>query len=372
MDHGKRIGGFDGLRAIAFVLVFFSHKIKFTDANPYGGVGVWLFFVLSGFLITRILATTRSEIEAGRSTFVRSLRHFYIRRSARIFPPYYLLLAVVTVVSLAVPIYGFWRPEKLAYLTYTTNILIGHRDYWPGQFGHLWTLAIEEQFYVLFAPLVLLVPRRYTLNLCVAIVLFAVAWRINLRAANASPTAEDVSSFVNFGLLAFGGVVGLNAHRKLPASLATGSAQLATLSLIVMSVALFYDPNGVWTHYAKLYVGIMAGLLLLQVMQGQESWFVYILNLAPLSGLGRISYGAYLVHNLILLAPLFYGVAPNTLGFGAQWVVATVAEFAVTIVIATLSWRYMEKPIIAWAAKVTTRESSAADAARSPSLQSQA
>lgn len=372
MDHGKRIEGFDGLRAIAFILVFLSHKILFVNAGGYGDVGVWLFFVLSGFLIIRILAASRDDIEAGRSTFVSSLRHFYIRRSARIFPPYYLLLAVVTVVSLAVPIYGFWRPEKLAYLTYTTNFMIGHRDYWPGQFGHLWTLAIEEQFYVLFAPLVLLVPRRHTLNLCVAMVLFAVAWRINLRTANASPTAQDVSSFVNYGLLAFGGVVGLNAHRKLPASLVTGSAQLATLSLIVMSVVLFYDPKGAWTLYAKLYVGIMAGLLLLQVMQGQESWFVNILKLAPLSGLGRISYGAYLVHNLILLAPLFYGVAPQTLGFGMQWVVATAAEFAITIAIATLSWRYMEKPIIAWAARVTERQPAAVEAAPSPPLQSQA
>lgn len=371
MDHGKRIEGFDGLRAIAFVLVFFSHKILFSSAGGYGDVGVWIFFVLSGFLIIRILAALRADIEAGRSTFVGSLRDFYIRRSARIFPPYYLLLAVAVVVSLAVPLNGFWRPEKLAYFTYTTNLMIGQRDYWPGQFGHFWTLAVEEQFYVLFAPLVLLIPRRHTLHLCVAVVLFAVAWRIDLWAANASQTAQDVSSFVNYGLLAFGGVVGLNAHRKLPALLVTGSAQLATLSLIVVSVALFYDQNGAWALYAKLCVGTAAGLLLLQILQGQGSWFVGVLETAPLSGLGRISYGAYLVHNLILLAPLLYGVAPQTLGFGIPWIVATAAEFALTIVIATLSWRYMERPIIAWARRVSARQPAAAEAGR-PSPQSSA
>ncbi len=63
--EGARILGFDGLRAIAFTLVFLSHKITFADAGPFGHVGVWLFFVLSGFLITRILADERTRIEQG-------------------------------------------------------------------------------------------------------------------------------------------------------------------------------------------------------------------------------------------------------------------------------------------------------------------
>lgn len=369
---GTRIQGFDGLRAIAFVLVFLSHKITFFNANGYGDVGVWLFFVLSGFLITRILAASRDEIEAGRTTVLRSLRRFYIRRSARIFPPYYLLLAVVLVVSLFVPIYGFWRAEKLAFATYTTNIMIGHYDYWPGQFGHLWTLAIEEQFYILFAPLALLVPRRHTLALCVAILLIAVAWRINLRLANATPTAQDVSSLVNFGLLALGGIVGLNAHRKLQSWLTTGTAQLVALSLIAVSPALFFDPNGAWALYAKACIGPVAGLLLLQVMQGQESWFVGVLKKAPLRDLGRISYGTYLVHNLIVLGPLMSFFGLDAKSFGMPWIAATLAEFVITIAIAALSWRFMEKPIMAWAARVTMREPAAMERAPAQELQSKA
>jgi peptidoglycan/LPS O-acetylase OafA/YrhL len=163
VEH-DRIRGFDGLRAIAFLLVFASHKIHFAHADSAGDVGVWLFFVLSGFLITRILARSRSEIEIGISTVRKSLRHFYLRRTARIFPPYYLLLAFFAAASLFVQIDHFGMLEKLAYLLYGTNILVAARGQWVGDFGHLWTLAVEEQFYLLFAPLVLLVSRKNTLS----------------------------------------------------------------------------------------------------------------------------------------------------------------------------------------------------------------
>jgi peptidoglycan/LPS O-acetylase OafA/YrhL len=367
--QGTRIRGFDGLRAIAFVLVFISHKIVFADANSYGGAGVWLFFVLSGFLITRILATTRSEIEAGRTTFRQGLRRFYIRRTGRIFPPYYALLAIVGIVALFVPIDAFWGLNKLAYATYTTNILIAHQGYWPGHFGHLWTLAVEEQFYVLFAPLVLLVSRRHTLSVCAAVIALGIATRIGLEIGGASETAKEVNSFFNFALLAWGGVIGLNAHRKLPLWLTTGAAQLATLAVFI-ALAVVFGSGQAWRLYGQICV-LVAGLLLLQIMQGQGSWLVRALEWWPIRDLGRISYGTYLLHNFIVLAPLLYGIAPDAQVFGMQWAVTAVLEFAVTIAIAALSWRYLEKPIITWARSVTDRAPAAVEGVPSQALETQ-
>jgi peptidoglycan/LPS O-acetylase OafA/YrhL len=369
--QGTRIRGFDGLRAIAFVLVFFSHKIKFADASPHGSVGVWAFFVLSGFLITRILAAMRTEIEAGQSSVGQGLARFYVRRTARIVPPYYVLLAVLTAVSLLLPIEAFSHANKIASATFTLNILIGYHGYWAGHFGHFWTLAVEQQFYLLFAPLVLLVPRRHTLAVCLAVLVIGLAMMIRLEMSDATAVTRYVNSLVNFALLAFGGAVGLNTHRKLPAWLAKGSVQLAMLGILIAPAFLFgHTPE--WPLYGRLFCSIVAGLLLLQIVQGQGSWFVAALETAPLRGLGRISYGAYLVHEFIFVAPLLYGLDPRALGFGLPWIAATVLEFAIVVAIAAPSWLYMEKPIIVWAARMTGRQPAAAEATRGPRLQSQA
>lgn len=84
----KRILGFDGLRAIAFVLIFINTKYPNHPTEAMGTSGPWLFFVLSGFLITRNLASLRAGIERGRHTFRGALKDFYIRRTARIFPAF--------------------------------------------------------------------------------------------------------------------------------------------------------------------------------------------------------------------------------------------------------------------------------------------
>jgi peptidoglycan/LPS O-acetylase OafA/YrhL len=114
LQFDGRIQGFDGLRAIAFLLVFASDKIYFAHAESFGDVGVRLFFVLSGFLITRILARSSSEIEGSPATTPANLGGFYLRRTARFFPPYYLLLAFFAAGSLFTSVEYFGRSEKLA------------------------------------------------------------------------------------------------------------------------------------------------------------------------------------------------------------------------------------------------------------------
>jgi peptidoglycan/LPS O-acetylase OafA/YrhL len=364
---GARILGFDGLRAIAFTLVFFSHKVTFADAGPFGHVGVWLFFVLSGFLITRILADERSRIEQGHSTIWACTRRFYIRRAARIFPAYYLLLAVIAVISLFVQVDYFGPVAKIAYVTFTTNLLVEVRGYWAGDFGHLWSLAVEAQFYLILAPLILLLPRSRTVMLCVLMIAVGVAARVLLESFSVWEHGIGLNSFVNFSLFGLGGLASLNMLRPLPPALTRGSAQLVTLAVFIAVPALFGSYSH-WIVEGKLDA-LIAAVLLVQIVQGQNSWFVRVLNWAALRYIGRISYGAYLVHPFIHVASL-----AETLGVSATlpWSIATALEYAATIAIAGASWRYMERPIIAWAARVTAREPAAVDAARSLSLRSQA
>ena len=133
-----RIRGFDGLRALAFLLVFISHKAPSPVSERYGTAGVWVFFVLSGFLITRILAEARGGIDAGRSNFRSSLSRFYVRRTARIFPVYYVFLAVVTVAGLWGLVEVGSPARQLSNWFYLSNIYIGLNG-WETRLGHLWS-----------------------------------------------------------------------------------------------------------------------------------------------------------------------------------------------------------------------------------------
>ena len=144
----------DGIRAIAVLLVIVSHWFPGGFASRYvlGSIGVDIFFVLSGFLITRILIAERLKFSAAPSTYSRlkSIKNFMVRRSLRIFPIYYLLLILLVLCAnqFPNPVAQDWK----WYFFYLQNILFYINQGWPGgKLSHLWSLAVEEQFY-LFWP----------------------------------------------------------------------------------------------------------------------------------------------------------------------------------------------------------------------------
>jgi len=139
----------DGLRALAAICVLIGHlySLEFGLA----GSGVRLFFCISGYLITHILLSAHASGGTGQI-----LRAFFVRRVLRIFPPYYLALGI----ALALNAYDI-RDTALWHLTFTTNIMLALRGEWePIITGHLWSLAVEEQFYLLW-PAALLLGLRW-------------------------------------------------------------------------------------------------------------------------------------------------------------------------------------------------------------------
>lgn len=156
-----RTPSLDGLRAISISLVVFSHILT-NIGNPdiyynTGNLGVRIFFVISGFLITGLLL---KELEDSGKI---DLWKFYFRRTTRIFIPFYFFVLVIFLMTIA----GFLKDHKLEYfwsvVTYTSNY-IGHDD---GNTGHSWSLAVEEQFYILFPGILAFLGLRYTkLVLC--------------------------------------------------------------------------------------------------------------------------------------------------------------------------------------------------------------
>ena len=334
-----RIRGFDGLRAISVIFVFFEHRLLIVDGGQFG---VWMFFLLSGCLIIRILASEREAVERGASTPTQGLKQFYWRRTLRIFPIYYGLLALLGLVSIVHPMLYFSDGSWPWYWVYLTNVQQARLNAFTGDFSHLWTLAIEEQFYLLFAPLVLFAPRARTAAICLAIMVLGLAVKAGLHLSGATQIQIYVSSFVNFYMLAMGGLIGLWSLKGLPAWLGRWPVQAGLLgTFLVMPFALphHWTLETPWGQLAP----IVGAFGLASLMAGQDTWVAGLLELWPARALGRISYGFYLYHDFVPRKALTHLL--DKVHIHAFWVLVT-AEFTIALTAAILSWLCFERVIL--------------------------
>ena len=339
----------DALRTFAVVAVWFAHwgiaGLPGFRLLPWGNLGVQLFFVLSGFLISGILLNLKNSVEAGDESFGFAVRRFYIRRSLRIFPIYYLVLFATTAVIAHMREPFFWH------LTYS-NIYFARRGDLSITGSHLWTLSVEEQFYLLWPWVILFTPRRHLLKMMGAVLLAGPALRLGLRWAF-GPAAAGVLMFANMDAFAMGGMLALlggSSHSQTPRrrlcqlGLLIGLPLLVALSLLPpeSSCALPYRTALLPLACAGVFTWLIGG-----ASTGFGGFAGRMLQWPPLIYLGKISYGLYLYHPFV--GWLFdHGTThlglrlPKTVWF-------TVVQFfllaLLTIALSALSWRFFEKPI---------------------------
>lgn len=358
-----RIAGFDGVRAIAVLMVFISHKTNLPHHDSYGSVGVWLFLVLSGMLISSILSEMRGKVEAGTQSSWRSMGDFYLRRSLRIFPLYYVCLGVFALGSLFTTFVGFSHLEAMIYALYGTNIYIEMTPTGDhGHFGHLWSLSAEEQFYLLFAPILLFTPRKYLGRICIGFMFAGAAMLAWLVSVKAHPNAIHVDPLIAFGMLGVGGFVASLKNLKPPVWLVSAQAQAAAgLTLIAIPLVFGYFRD-TWNVWGPLTCTV-AGLFLFQIARNQRTPVVAFLNLWPLRSLGRVSYAFYILHQFIH----FYDVQAvfHKLGIDIDGppIVQLTLELFITVALATLSWHFFERPLLRLGARLTAREGAEASTA---------
>jgi peptidoglycan/LPS O-acetylase OafA/YrhL len=166
----------DGLRGLAVIAVVAHHYAEHfwhsSGGGPVALAAVRLFFVLSGFLITGILLRSKEEIDRGRQTMAGALRIFYLRRALRIFPLYYLTIAIGVAANL--PPAREILPWLCAYLV---NVRVERTGEWVEVFSHFWTLSVEEQFYLFWPLLIFCVRRRHLPAVIVATVVLPLLLR---------------------------------------------------------------------------------------------------------------------------------------------------------------------------------------------------
>lgn len=354
--HGY-IREFDGLRGIAILVVMVHHfwprsgSLANYAALPHlGWVGVDLFFVLSGCLITGILLDTRTE--------ARFFQNFYVRRILRIFPLYFLFVAAA---YLAIPLLqANTNPGMFAqqsgpawwYFLYLGNIRESLTGMEPAYvLGPTWSLCIEEQFYLVF-PLVVAVaaPNRLRVFLW-SMVLFGLAFRTATTLA--WPENERVQYLFTLSrvdTLSLGGLLalGFRGHAWLPGKTAT--AVLLPAALASCAVAFSYGGLDRTTPFGRTLgytlVGLSAWLLVLWVAHRRGLPATAWLRMKPLVGLGVICYGVYLLQRpaevvLGKVLGVFAFDASNLGTLAGLWLKCTVA-----IVAGTASWFLIERPFL--------------------------
>ncbi len=340
----------DGLRCLAVLIVIWQHSNPLVEFGNEGvGVyGVWLFFVLSGFLITGILLRERDRVRSGMMTLGVGLRTFYVRRFLRLFPAYYLLLFVLAITGL-VP--GF-RQDFVWYVTYMSNWLMAARGSFPGGTGHLWSLAVEEQFYLVWPLLILLAPARRLPWLFIGAILIALMSRAVIQMF--SGIGVMAPTFSNFDSLALGALLAWHEHQQ-PGRIAVRRrflrlALYAGCLLIFATFCLSVVAQRGWRvlNVTEALGASLVSVWLVSSAASQSSAVgTKLLSLAPIVYLGKISYGLYLYHHVLIYAFRRYeglswvvDAIGSSEGFGF-FVVITLASVAT----ASLSWYAFERPI---------------------------
>jgi peptidoglycan/LPS O-acetylase OafA/YrhL len=358
--HGRRIPALDGLRGIAILGVFFYHYagglLNHGESAAYrvigtalglGWTGVDLFFVLSGFLITGILYDSQ-----GKENYYRS---FYARRALRIFPIYYLFVAVCLLLA---PWAGqHWKPAHLFFLVY-----LGYPAalVWPSlvtssaiQVTHLWSLSVEEQFYMLWPWIVARVSRRDSLlHVCMGAGAAALGLRLVLYVLGCSSGWLYTLVFCRMDALAVGAAIALLLRGPLAERLQSWSAPgLILASLAFAGICLYRhtvdrnDPMIATVGYSMIAIGY-GSLLLFCLRAG--SWWARICSIGSLRIFGRYSYGLYLYHFPLsgLLGPLRSHFVNVTHSFVIGGIAYLTMALLVNLLVAAASFHFIESPIM--------------------------
>jgi len=336
----------DGVRALAVSLVVAEHYTHHELPLLTGRTGVILFFILSGFLITGILLDARERAGAAGVPRPPVLRRFYGRRFLRIFPLYYASLAVL---------YAAGVPEVKGYagwhLAYLSNVLFCRLGAWPAATAHLWSLAVEEQFYLAWPLAILFAPAALLPWAMLALVALAPASRLALGLLWPNPIAPYVLPVCVLDSLGLGALLAY-AWRyevmpwprlgRLVARLSAGA--LAGYAVLYLALRLAGWNELAWVSASDTLTAVAMLYVVFAAARGEAGPLGRLLGARPLAYLGRISYGIYLWH--LFVPPLLWkalaaACAPQPRNGPALWLAWTL----LTIAVSALSWHFFERPI---------------------------
>jgi peptidoglycan/LPS O-acetylase OafA/YrhL len=352
MDY---IRSLDGLRAVAVFLVIISHA----DWLHVGWIGVQIFFVLSGFLITGILLRDKERQTEARSFLGR----FYRRRTVRIFPLYFFALGLIALIDVVIGVRGF--ADSLPYLvTYTYNWGQANLADSPF-FVHFWSLSVEEQFYLVWPLLIWVLPRRYFTSFTIGLILFGPVIRyatVMLVPLYGGQPSDGMGWFVYFAstshldAFAWGAAIAI-LHKRSVIWPRRSRYYVIGMFLLVLFLGglnmVYYYPDVDWSAlgYTRSFLAtgthiwgytvinaFAAATLLYLVQHGSR-----LLESSFLCYIGQISYGIYVYHYGIWhVVDKVFDPDPYTV-YG---LCCLLVAMGLTLLISHASFKWLEKPFL--------------------------
>lgn len=353
----KHIKGLDTLRAFAVFFVIIEHwKLQFDKHSvpgilqnifvPLGQFGVDLFFVLSGYLITSILLDAREKNAEGNR--LKVVKNFFIRRVLRIFPIYYLTLLFLYLIN-----YSVLRHYIGYFISYTSNILSYRQNSWNA-FSHTWSLAVEEQFYILWPWMIVFLKEKYLKYVfIIAILIGVVSTYIVLNVLHHFYPILVFNCFDSFG------IGGLYAYVRLKAQgcekFEKWIKKILPIALILYfewKIAPYCGLPYFFIFLSRTANSVISVALIMFVINNRTLWVrKYLLENSFLNFIGKISYGIYLYH--FVLNPLYdmfmhkmYIRYPSLPHWLSELYFTNSIKLLLLFIVSALSYQLVEKRIL--------------------------
>ncbi|MBN9616442.1 MAG: hypothetical protein BGO25_02090 [Acidobacteriales bacterium 59-55] len=317
----------DGIRTVAIAAVFLHHTLHVKLL----WMGVDLFFILSGFLITGILINNKTQ------SIGRYFGHFYERRARRILPPYALLLVVTSL------IFGLAWAHQWYFYFFLMNFVLAFHIPHPQSLDVLWSLAVEEQFYLLWPLVVYFLSERAIAWSAAAVVLAAPLLRWFCTPLFAYHWPIYALTPFRMDLLAVGALIAILWRKRQHVIKRFGHYGLIFSALALLTLAALSRQPGFTTSANTPETNLWIYELSLIACTGAILWALSgkgtgILTLSPVRYIGRISYTIYLIHFTVLMVASRY--------LSGIWAITGVT-LAGTILYSAISWAVLEKPLLA-------------------------
>ena len=348
----KHIIQLDGIRFFGMFSVMIAHWLQWQWGNEFIKSipfthGVTLFFVLSGFLISRILFSNRDSYLPNNKGRVQLIKSFYIRRSLRIFPVYYLLIIGLIVIN-----YQNTREIFPWLSTYTLNVYQYTHEMHVGNFNHFWSLAVEEQFYLFWPFVIIYIKPSRNLIAIAAVVSLSLLARFCLYYNNYHWMTTSYSTFSNLDALGLGAMLAYITlyQKEIVKTLAKPIWLYISLFLYLLLFVVCSKLDIEWyqTVFDPLMFSIVSMLIVLRASTNSfKSVMKSILENKFIAYSGKVSYGMYIFH--LFIPGLVYWLIPETEFFNS-WhpsskYILFILYYLLTFTLAHFSWRFVERPL---------------------------